>query len=104
MGSLLYILSTRVDLCFAVHNLEKFSSNTGKVHFEGLVQLLRYIRYNRNSRIKYYAKINYAPISDLFIQDSINIDNQLIIFSDSIWQKCLDIGRIKVEYILFYQG
>ena len=45
---LIYILSKRVDLIFAVHNLEKFSENPGKVHFEGLVHLLRYIRDNNN--------------------------------------------------------
>ena len=46
IGSLIYLLSTRVDLSFAVHKLAKFSSNTGKVNFEGLVHLLRYIRDN----------------------------------------------------------
>ena len=35
--SLIYLLSTRVDLSFAVHKLAKFSDNPGKVHFEGLV-------------------------------------------------------------------
>ena len=44
IGYLIYFLSTRVDLSFAVHKLEKFSDNSGKVHFEGLVHLLRYIR------------------------------------------------------------
>ena len=38
--SLMYLLSTRVDLSFAVHKLEKYSANSGKVHFEGLVHLL----------------------------------------------------------------
>ena len=37
IGSLIYLLSTRVDLSFAVHKLAKFSANTGKVQFEGLV-------------------------------------------------------------------
>ena len=41
IGSLIYIMYTRVYLSFAVHNLAKFSANTGKVHFEGLVHLLR---------------------------------------------------------------
>ena len=36
IGSLIYLLSTRVDLSFAVHKLAKFSANCGKVHFEGL--------------------------------------------------------------------
>ena len=34
IGSLIYLLSTRVDFSFAVHKLEKFSANPGKVHFE----------------------------------------------------------------------
>ena len=44
MGSLIYLLSTRVDFSFAVHKLENISANPGKVKFEGLVHLLRYIR------------------------------------------------------------
>ena len=34
IGSLIYLLSTRVDLSFAVHKLAKFSANPSKVHFE----------------------------------------------------------------------
>ena len=41
IGSFIYLLSTRLDLIFAVHKLEKFSVNPGKVHFEGLIHLLR---------------------------------------------------------------
>ena len=33
IGSLIYLLSTRVDLSFAVHKLAKFSANPGKVQF-----------------------------------------------------------------------
>ena len=48
IGSLIYLLSTRADLSFAAHKLAKFSANPGKVHFEGLVHLLRYIREHKN--------------------------------------------------------
>ena len=41
IGSLIYLLSTRVDLSFALNKSETFSSNNGKVNFEGLVHLLR---------------------------------------------------------------
>ena len=34
IGSLIYLLSKRVDLSFAVHKLAKFSSNPGKVQFD----------------------------------------------------------------------
>ena len=37
IGSLIYLLSTRLDLSFAVHELAKFSANPGKVNFEGLI-------------------------------------------------------------------
>ena len=33
IGSLIYLLSTRVDLSFAVHKIEEFSANHGKLHF-----------------------------------------------------------------------
>ena len=52
IGSMIYLLSTRVDLSFAVHKLAKFSANNLKVHFEGLVHLLRYIRDNKTLGLK----------------------------------------------------
>ena len=67
------LLSTRVDLIFAVHKLEKFSANTGKVHSEVLVHLLRYIRDNKTLGLKYYADLNDAPVTDLLRQANISI-------------------------------
>ena len=57
---LLYLFYTRVDLSFAVHNLAKFSDNPGKVYFEGLIYLLRYIRDKKTLGLKYYADLNDA--------------------------------------------
>ena len=72
MKPLIYILYTRVDICFAVQNLAKFSSNTGKVHFDDLVHLLRYIRENRNLGFRYYSNIEDATLSKLLKQYIIN--------------------------------
>ena len=44
MDNWLIYLYTIVYLSFAVHKLEKFSSYSGEVHFEGLVKLLIEIR------------------------------------------------------------
>ena len=52
IGSFIYLLSTRVDLSFSVHKLANFSANPGKVHFEGLIHLFRYIRDNKNLGLK----------------------------------------------------
>ena len=71
IGLLIYLLSTRVDLSFAVHKLEKFSANTGKVHFEVLIYLFRYIRDNNTFGLKYYADLNDAPVTDLLRQANI---------------------------------
>ena len=83
IGSLIYLLSTRVDLILSVKKLAYVSSNPGKVHYDGLVNLLRYIRENKTLILKYYAKMKDSPLSDLLIQASINTDKQLMYFSDS---------------------
>ena len=54
--------------------------------------------------LKYYAKIEDAPLSGLLSQDIIKTDNQLMMFYDSIYQDCPDNGRSTGAYILFYQG
>ena len=93
-----------MDLRFAVHKLAKFSSNPGKVHFEGLVHLLRYIRDNKTLGLKYYASMKDAHLSDLLRQASIKNENQLMDFSDYSWKYCPDTGRNTGAYIIFYQG
>ena len=60
-----------MQFSFAVQKLAKFSSNPGKVKSEGLVHLLRYIRYNKTLGLKYYADMNDAPVTDLLRQASI---------------------------------
>ena len=80
IGSLIYLFSKRVDLIFAVQKLAKFSANPGKVHFEGLIHLLRYIRDNKNFGLKYYADLNDAPVTDLLRQTNIKTNNHLMDF------------------------
>ena len=82
-GSFIYLLSTRVDLSFAEHKLAKFSSNPGKVHFEGLVHLLRYIMENKTLGLDYYSDMKDAPLSDLLRQASVDTENKLMAFYDS---------------------
>ena len=93
-----------MDLSFAVHKLAKFSANPIKVHLEGLVHLLRYIRDNKTLGLKYYADMNDAPVTDLLRKASIKNENHLMDFSGSICQDCPDTGRSTGLYIIFYQG
>ena len=84
--------------------LAKFSANTGKVHFEELIHLLIYIRDSKTLGLKYYADLNYAPVTDLLRQANIKTKNHLMAFSDSSWQDCPDTGRSTGAYIIFHQA
>ena len=95
IGSLIYLLSTRAELSFAVHKLAKFSEKPGKVH---------YIRDNKTLGLKYYADISDAPVTDILRQSSIKTKNHLMNFSDSSWQDYPETGRSIGAYILFYKG
>ena len=93
-----------MDLSFVVHKLAKFSSNPGKVHFEGLVHLLRYIRDNKTLGLNYYMDMNDAPLSDLLRKSSIKTDNRFLAFYDYSWKYFPDTGISTGAYIIFYQG
>ena len=93
-----------MDLSFAFHKLAKFPTNPCKVHFEGLVHLLIYISENKTLGLKYYADLNYAPVTDLLGQANIKTKNHLMAFSKSSGQDCPDTGRSTGAYIIFYQG
>ena len=93
-----------MDLSFAVHKLAKFSDNPGKVHFELLIHLLRYIRYNKTLGLKYYEDMNDAPVTDLLRQASITTENHVINFYVSSRKDCTNTGRSTGTYIIFYQG
>ena len=71
--SLIYLLSKILDLSFALHRLELFSSNPGKVHFEVLVHSFRYIMDNKTWGLNYSADMKYATLSNLLRQYSIRL-------------------------------
>ena len=87
-----------------MHKLAKFSSNPGKVKFEGSVHVLRYIRENKTLGLKYYACIKYVPLSEILRKASINTDNQFTAFSYSSWKDCKDTVRSTGAYVIFHQG
>ena len=80
-------------MSFSVHKLEKFSANPGKVHFEGLIHLSRYIRDNKTLGLKYYADMKDVPVTNLLRKANIKTDNHLMNFSGSSWQYFPDNDR-----------
>ena len=55
-------------------------------------------------RLKYYDDMKDAPLSDLLRKTSINNENQLMAFSDYIFQYCTDTFRNTGSSIISYQG
>ena len=103
IGSLIYLLYTRVDLSFAVHKLEKFSENPGKVHFEGSIHLLINIRYNKTLGLKYYADLNDAPVTDILRQANIKTKNHLMAFMILVGNIFHTLEKSTGAHIIFYQ-
>ena len=60
---LFIVYKSVLEFCSA--QVSYFSANPGKVNFEGLIHLLRYIRDNKTLGLIYYADINDAPVTDL---------------------------------------
>ena len=83
-----------------MQKLEKFSANPGKVHFEGLVYLLRYIRENKTLGLKYYADLNDAPVTDLSRQANIKTKNHLMDFLILVIRIVQTLEEVQ-EHILF---
>ena len=54
--------------------------------------------------LNYYVDMKDEPLSDLSRKASINTENQLMAFSDSIYQYCPENGISTGAYMIFYQG
>ena len=54
--------------------------------------------------LKYYSEMNDSPLSEMLRQGSIKTKNQLIGFSDYIWQYCPGTDISTRDYIILYQS
>ena len=59
---------------------------------------------NKTLVLRHYDDMKDAPLSDMLRQANFNIDNQLMILSESSWQDFPDTRRSTRVYIIFYQG
>ena len=89
-----------MDLSFAINKLAKFSANPGKVHFEVLIHLLRYIRDNKTLVLKYYADLNDASVTHLLRHANIKTKNHLMVFL-ILFVKIFQTLEEVQEHILF---
>ena len=67
IGSLMYLMNTRPDICFTVNTLSQFLMDLRHVHMIYTKHILRYLKGTVDYRLKYEAnqKINLEGYVDL---------------------------------------
>ena len=104
IGSLIYLLNSRPDICFAVSKLAKFMRSPGRKHFQALVHLLQYLKCHRRLGIKYYHDYKNSPIYSYLREHGTEIKDEIFGMHDSSWQDCPDTGRSTGCYFNFIAG
>ena len=106
IGSLLYIsCCTRPDICYAVNKLAKYSNNPGVTHYKALLHLVGFMKALGKRGLKFYKDIQESPLFHMMKMNNIIIkDNEIIMFTDSSWNDCIDTGRSTGGYIAMIQG
>jgi hypothetical protein len=104
VGSLIYLGMTRCDIVYAVNKLAKFTRLPGRVHFDVLLHLLRYLRDNALLGIRFYSDLFRAPLIQMLEKQQIQQQHAFFGFSDSSWNDDADTGRSTGCFILTYMG
>ena len=72
IGSLMYLMNMRPDICFVVNTLSQFLTDPRQVHLIAVKHVLRYLKGTMDYGLKYdaYQKINLHGYVDLDWADS----------------------------------
>jgi hypothetical protein len=92
IGSLIYLSMTRTEIIYAVNKLAKFTRKPGKVHYEALLHLLRYLRNNSLYGVRFYSNLSDAPIYQMLLSQNIEESHPFFGFTDSSWNDDPDHG------------
>jgi hypothetical protein len=104
LGSLIYLSMTRMDIIYTVNKLAKFTHRPGKVHFAGLLHLLRYLRDNSSYGVRFYSNLSEAPIYQMLLSQNIEEKHTLFSFTDSSRNDDPDHGRSTGCFIITCMG
>ena len=104
VGSLIYLAMTRCDICYAVNKLAKFTRHPGRVHFNALIHVLRYLRDNSLLGIRFYSEPAQSPLMSMISMVNPQQSHPLFGFLDSSWNDDMDTGRSTGCFLMIYMG
>jgi hypothetical protein len=76
----------------------------GKMHYEGLIHLLRYLRDNNNYGVRFFSDYLTSPLFKHLTSHNMPTDQHLVVMSDSSWNDDVDSGRSTGCFLIFYMG
>jgi hypothetical protein len=104
IGSLIYLTLTHTDILFAVNKLTKFTHCPGKIHFDALGHVLRYLRDNNFWGLKFYHDFSTSPIHSVLSSNNLPTNEPFFTMCDSSWNDDVDHGHSTGCFLIFYMG
>ena len=116
VGSLLWLsLGSRPDIAYAVSQVAKFSSNPGRIHWDAIIRILRYLKGTTHLGLQYKCNTGRTPtriitdisttISEPLPKSTSTITDVLPeAFSDADYARDTDTRRSVTGFIFFLGG
>ena len=93
VGMLLYIaITARPDLAPSVSAAARFSQNPGRLHWDAVLRILRYLQGTRNLKLKLGGKLDTLSLSAF---------SKVSAYSDSDWATETDMRRSRTGYAIY---
>nr|KYP49861.1 Retrovirus-related Pol polyprotein from transposon TNT 1-94 [Cajanus cajan] len=88
VGSLIYLMTNRLDISYVVHQVSQFMSSPQHLHFAAIRRIIRYLIG--------------SPTRGLFFPRGSPL--QLLAYSDADWARCPDTRRSTTGWCMFLDG
>jgi len=93
VGALLYATQcTRPDIAFSVSKMSQFMNCYSAAHWQGVEQIIRYVKSTKNLRIRYTR------------DNEIKNKNVLVGYSDADWASDIDTRKSQSGYVFYLNG
>lgn len=89
IGSLIYLMATRPDICSSVVSLSRHLENPTEAHMQAAKRVLRYLAGTTHKGVSFRKG---------------HKDNKLVVFSDSDWAGCKETRRSTSGFLVYFAG